>query len=692
MLVDIKANKLTISETEYELDEILAKLVKLSIEQFNDFFANRERKASREINMLAMRAAVNDKVEHAKELGLSDEQLYRLTCYPTFCETQLQNFVKIVTNESVMENYLKALWKLFLVNDEALALVDAEIEYLLQLPKDDMPNDFALFADSTVFSFADQPGNFDGLPKDDFRDVCNRSSTLNELREIGAKYGLNIPRRLKKEELQAIIVEELIAMGKYDEETAQSLDIMSVLTMQRFAKKNDIKISIELKKEELIEYVIRQADKTGLPTIPRGIEISTLPELSNWEFKCDMVEEVVQEAAAPIADIDNGFDVPTFSVDQDFEAVSEKQAEPESQPSYSDVLEDSSETMSLNDESNIEPISSNDEISIEQTHEEPITPEFEEIPSFSSYKEDIPVEPEKEIKQKPTPQPKSQVKDMDRSQQSSQGITAEEVRKIVRESVSNNQIQQQGISGDDLRYLVEGTVRQIVTQIVDKIPGSSSVPTVFAEPTEDKGDFGNNMQRNTYHDFEVSSVISNSTNRLFDSNLAASMNRNTGKIKRSEIIAPGAEVNEGAEAEVAVAKPSKKELKAIDKARAKAKIERHNAAIAKRKRQTNIKGLLRESGRLSPEDLKFVQDQTAILEYQSAKARVKAMKSSRRKRNFIVIFVILLLAILTAFALAITSIMNPSFMPSFSSWLQSSMGPLYDQLASFANWLKGLFG
>ena len=91
------------------------------------------------------------------------------------------------------------------------------------------------------------------------RPVLYKSSTLTEIRDFGSKYGVNVPRRLKKNELAQIIINELKASGKLTEELENKVNAMSVIVMQRFAIDNDIKASTELKKEEIIEYILKNA-------------------------------------------------------------------------------------------------------------------------------------------------------------------------------------------------------------------------------------------------------------------------------------------------------------------------------------------------------------------------------------------------------------------------------------------------
>jgi len=110
--------------------------------------------------------------------------------------------------------------------------------------------------------FFDAHGKIDGLTPSKFRPVLYKSSTLSEIRDLGTKYEVDVPRRLKKSELANIIIQELKDRNKYSESIETKVRGMNVLLMQRFAIDNDIKASTELKKEEIIEYILANAKET----------------------------------------------------------------------------------------------------------------------------------------------------------------------------------------------------------------------------------------------------------------------------------------------------------------------------------------------------------------------------------------------------------------------------------------------
>lgn len=297
MNINALENQVVIGSKEYTYDYVIDDLANLSGKQISDFFLNREIKMPRALNMLALRSVLNDQVKISKQLVLTDEMRYRLLSYNSFSEYQLQNFMATIVSDTLFGQYVKNLWKLILANTAELKLVESELSYLLTLKKEQLNNDFNSYEVLINPAFVDFDEEFDGLGYDAFQSTLVKSSTITELREIGAKYNLNIPRRLKREELEKLICERLEEENKLDEETKAKLDAMPVLMLQRFAKINGIKLSVELKKDELVDFIIRAAKKANMPKC-KMISLNQIPE-NEFEFKEEYVKDVVVQPEEP---------------------------------------------------------------------------------------------------------------------------------------------------------------------------------------------------------------------------------------------------------------------------------------------------------------------------------------------------------------------------------------------------------
>jgi hypothetical protein len=161
---------------------------------------------------------------------------------------------------------------------DAYAHQDIPFEYLVEKKREDIIQslrdakksqheafDFqniALFNNTIDQIFKDKNLEIDGLPLNLIRPVLLKSSTLQELKAFGEKYGIVVPRRLKKEQLLEVIYLELQSRGILTDDLRNELKKKSVVLIQRYAIDHDIKASTELKKDEIIEYILEFSHQT----------------------------------------------------------------------------------------------------------------------------------------------------------------------------------------------------------------------------------------------------------------------------------------------------------------------------------------------------------------------------------------------------------------------------------------------
>ncbi len=673
MKIDQQNNIIQLNGKEIGFSAAIEKLSRLSSAQTADFFQSRERKLSRKLNMQALRYALNDKVKIAKQLNISDEMKYRLLCYPTFCEYQLQNFMNTIITDELFKEYKEYFWKLVLANSDDLKIADSELNYLLLLPEQSENIDFKIFQETIFPVVFDDMFEFDGLTKEQFRVTLAKSSTLVELREIGDKYKLSIPRRLKKEELQAIIVEELQAMGKYDEETAKKLNIMSVLTMQRFAKQNKIKASIELKKEELIEYILKQADKANLTKNDNSFVVKEIELVEAFEFKEEyVVEEEIEESV----------------VEETIEEVTE---EPVVEETIEEVIE--------------EPVV---EETIEEVIEEPVVEEtIEEVieePVVEETIEEVIEEPAKvvEVIREVTtvgvasidPETiKTIIKEtvleiMDATkpnQVQNEPITKEIIKEIVSEIIENTKpaevIQNEPITKEVIKEIVSEivestrpvevnqlntnevisqTVEQVVYRLSDKLTPVTKIIQVPAQGStqaisqidDEISSYDNFDNQRSYAD------VPDYENKMFDQNIANNMQENDVKVfknasRSNEVITkPIVE-------DVVIAKPvvnnvSTKEEK-LDITKPISNKKNKDESSYEKKMVKRIKKI--RKGKILPneQDMIYLERQNEVLAYVDLNQRIK-MRNKKMPIIFKILLFILIIALLILVVYAVDGI------------------------------------
>lgn len=265
MEINKQENTLVILEKNFNYEEALDTLAKVDSKFWCNLFFEVGIQIPRSINVQALTLALNKKIIEAKNLGLTDELLYRLRSYPYFTEYQLQQFFNVVYDDELFFSYKRYFGNLILQNYELLSMPEEILLKALNYNQDNKET-FDEF-EKNIFNVSyDFNGFFDGEELDSIKEHLVKGSTTNEIRELGQKYGLNIPKRLKKEELQAILLEELEKNGTLTKDLESKIKTSAAISLQRIAKTNGIKISIDLKKDELVYLLLRELEKSNYPT------------------------------------------------------------------------------------------------------------------------------------------------------------------------------------------------------------------------------------------------------------------------------------------------------------------------------------------------------------------------------------------------------------------------------------------
>ncbi len=298
----VKINKKTLN-----VGEVIDELVKLPSLDIKIFFQTLGLSIPRKLRMDVLRTVLDPYKEDQEQIRkLSDEMRYRIGWYANFSDAQLVNLLPKFNDGKLIKEFKLQLW-LELFNYIVVKKVsEVEIAKLYdkakELSKGTSENILAYNAQLNPLFFDDK-NEIDGLEPNVFRSVLYKSSTLVEIREVGLKYNVDVPRRLRKQQLAEIIKDVLKERGIYTDEEGAKIDDMPVIIMQRYAINNDIKASIELKKEEVIEYILKNAKETKeayfVPTDP-GIYELIKPEIIE---EPEVVEEPVIEEEVIVEEI-----------------------------------------------------------------------------------------------------------------------------------------------------------------------------------------------------------------------------------------------------------------------------------------------------------------------------------------------------------------------------------------------------
>lgn len=261
-----KEDMIKINKKSYTLSDILEKMILLPSEEMKEYFQTLKLSLPRKLRMMTARTVLDPYLEDKEQVRkLSDEMRYRIGWYDYFSEAQLINLVPQFNDGKLIKAYKVELWhklvNLMVEKKVSEPQFDKLVDMVDQITSPIREN-FLVYNENLEPLFFDKKDEIDGLNPDTFRGALYKASTLVEIRKIGLKYGVSVPRRLKKHELAEIVKDVLKERGQYTDSEGEKIDNMSVIILQRYAITNEIKASIELKKEEVIEYILKNAQET----------------------------------------------------------------------------------------------------------------------------------------------------------------------------------------------------------------------------------------------------------------------------------------------------------------------------------------------------------------------------------------------------------------------------------------------
>ena len=308
-------SRIVLDNKQYEMSDVIKTLYSLPAEKVVSFFNDLSLNIPIRLRMDTIKEVLNDDVLKTREERdtLADELNYRLKLFHEFSDTQYVNLLSYYNLKENNTSFMELFW-LRLVNYMIeRGVSESHINELFASAQKHVKKNGVGFSDLKAYNdtlnilFYDEPEYLDGLAPKKIRPVLFQSSTLVEIREIGLKYGVDVPRRLRKKQLLDIIFDELEERNKLTDELQQTLSKKSVIAIQRFAIDNEIKVSTELKKEEIIEYILENAQQTK--------ESYFKPETSEYHLEVDdrlLNQKVVEKKSkkkqievAPEAQVEN---------------------------------------------------------------------------------------------------------------------------------------------------------------------------------------------------------------------------------------------------------------------------------------------------------------------------------------------------------------------------------------------------
>lgn len=202
----------------------------------------------------------------------SDEMIHRLKWFDKFTIFQLERLASGYQLKINVTEYKKDFWDIIIRNRTELGINNLEFVKLqnLTMKYSRMPQEtYEEMKQSFSEVYFEPVGYFDGTLIEEAKEVLSSATTLSEIRELGRLFEVDIPRRINKKQLIDIVS---LKLG-FDEEKREQISKKSILEIERYAKRLKINVSIELKKTDMIEYILIKMPQEEVPKYTNSLNV-----------------------------------------------------------------------------------------------------------------------------------------------------------------------------------------------------------------------------------------------------------------------------------------------------------------------------------------------------------------------------------------------------------------------------------
>ncbi|XMB72355.1 hypothetical protein RJI07_00260 [Mycoplasmatota bacterium WC30] len=233
----------------------------------------------------------------------SDELKFRLRGYDDYSIYPLEKLINKYNLDFELARYKELLFDFIYINSSKLSVKNSFINELQQL-QHNYTVDLEVMKYSDFYAlisdlFYEADGYLDGVAIKDWTEDLLASYTLGDLKELGKKYSVSVPRRINK----AKLIQILTSKFKLTVDEASLLSKKSVLDLEIYSKEKGFQISIDLKKKDMIEYIKFSLSmyhkKTAKDDFMYDVPLETKEEAVVSDIEDD-IPEVIEEVIEPV--------------------------------------------------------------------------------------------------------------------------------------------------------------------------------------------------------------------------------------------------------------------------------------------------------------------------------------------------------------------------------------------------------
>ena len=351
----------------------------------------------------------------------TDEFKYQLNSYNFFSIYLLEKMIIDYDYKVLSSEYKNLFMRFFLKNQKkfkSTIALEKTLENLeeKQLAKEE---DFNTCLSSFHQIYYTPKGYLDGIPLSILKEAIVETYNIPSLKGLAAKYNVELPRRASKQQLIDLISERFIL--SQDEKSL--IENMTITDLCKYSKQKGLKISSDLKKADMVEFIIYTLHKYH-----EDVE----KDLYNYDILLEDEENNTQENESMIERSEDS--LPTSSVfvdaplkETEFEKVEEEPIE--DTPALEEVKEE--------EPKEVEPVEIQEEVPVEEVKEEEAPEEqAEEV-------EEEPIE-DTPVIETPKEEPKEELQELDKDEEKNpvdyyDDSVDQEIRSIIKKYYQKKQ-------------------------------------------------------------------------------------------------------------------------------------------------------------------------------------------------------------------------------------------------------------
>lgn len=294
----------------------------------------------------------------------TDELKYRLRGYRDYSIYMLEKLISEYNLDFDSAKYKEIFFDILFLNADLYGIKDhffAELDKLKYKYAVDFESiSYPVFMNLIGRVFYEPSGYLDGVRLTILKDVMIHSSTLGDLRGLGEKYAVKVPRRINKNQLIDILAKRF----RLSDEEVVLLNAKSVLELEIYAKEKGFTISIDLKKSDMVEYIVYSLNLYHVEVEKDAHDYNVPLAVDLDSVKIEKIEFVTNDQDIPVI----------INEPAPQEKVAEKPAEPE--PEVKIVTIPAEEEVVVPAEKPVEPEPVVAEPVIEKVVEKPVVKEI----------------------------------------------------------------------------------------------------------------------------------------------------------------------------------------------------------------------------------------------------------------------------------------------------------------------------